>query len=316
MKNILTLIFITICTTCFAGEIHPTIKTSTALPQGQDLSYATQSAWQVLLSYEGKDLSKLDKKSQTELQKSTDILLGQQKIKGYWGNEPRYLFFSKISNAQGQVNYILFDNEGIMYIPSHYMVHIHIFNRDGKFLDTSSFSCGWRVTKIETQITKMTEIGRDILLISGDWMDGIFPNGPRYKEYYALVDKKIMLLRLEENTKDNPAYQLIRNNYGPDLQMGLTNIGRSAEEWTKALKSNDYAEVLTALTWLGGIHLNSRNPPSLQNWTHENIYEAQVADELHSRKDVQEILQKLSLSSNPWVKEEATFAEKVEYLKR
>jgi hypothetical protein len=58
--------------------------------------------------------------------------------------------------------------------------------------------------------------------------------------------------------------------------------------------------------WLGGMHLNPRNPAP--EYSHEEMSEAQLADELRSSESVKVALEKLLKSKNPWVRRAAELA--------
>jgi hypothetical protein len=150
----------------------------------------------------------------------------------------------------------------------------------------------------------MSEIGREVLEVSSR---PVINGRDVAKQYYALIGEKVLLVRLEDGGGN-----LIRNIYGtPNHTIGLTLTGRSANEWEKALESNDVAEVLATLTWLSGTHWNPRNPSP--EYAHEEMREAQLADYIRSRKGVKLMLKKLTQSENTWVQNAAQLAIKVEY---
>ena len=283
------------------GYLHPKLPHAPnppVLAQNPKPSDANISAWQVLLSFENQDLRKLDQKSRVELQKAIDTLVGKRE------NElliPRLI--SKIANAQGQVSYALIEESPLLTIPGECGIRVHVFSLEGKLLNTSAFSSGWRITLTEMQLKYMPEIGREALEVSSK---PVINGRDVAKQYYALIGEKALLVRLEDS-----GGQLIRNIYGaPNHTIGLTLTGRSAKDWEKALESNDVAEVLATLTWLNGIHWDPRTPAAEYN---EEMGEARLADDVRSREGVKVAIRRLMQSENTWVRNAAELAAKVEY---
>lgn len=269
------------------------------LAQNPKSSEADTSAWQLLLSFENQDLKKLDQKSRVDLQKAIDNLVGKRK------NElllPRLI--SKISNAQGQIIYALVEESPLLTIPGECGIRVHIFSLEGKLLSSSAFTSGWRITLTKMKFKFMSEIGREVLEVSSE---PVINGRDVAKQYYALIGGKVLLIRLEDS-----GGQLIRNIYGtPNHTIGYTLNGRSAKEWEKALESNDTAEILATLTWLGGINWNPQNPSP--EYAPEEMSEARLADDVRSREGVKIELRRLMQSENMWVKSAANLAAKVEY---
>ncbi len=58
--------------------------------------------------------------------------------------------------------------------------------------------------------------------------------------------------------------------------------------------------MLAALTWLGGTHLNPREPAPYPDL--EDVREARLAEEVRSRADVRATLDALARSENAWVR--------------
>ena len=71
-----------------------------------------------------------------------------------------------------------------------------------------------------------------------------------------VVGNRISLAYLEEDG------QFERNNYqDSNMTIGPSIRGRSADDWEKALRSTDTAEVMSALIWLGGLHWSGQPAP-------------------------------------------------------
>lgn len=284
----------------FASLRRNVLHDSNKMAVSQERSNADISAWQLLLTFENQQLGELDQKSSIKLRTAIDTLVGKRENELFL--KPR--LFSKISNAVGQISYALIEESPLLMIPGESGIRIHLFNPEGKLRFSSAFSSGWRIALTEMRVRYRPEIGREVLEVGSH----PFINGRDVvKQYYALIGEKVLLVRLENSTG-----RAIPNLYGaPNHTIGLTLVGRSASEWEKALNSQDAVEKLATLMWLGGMHLNPRNPAP--EYSHEEMSEAQLADELRSSESVKVALEKLLKSKNPWVRRAAELALKAEY---
>ena len=257
------------------------------------------AAWRVLLSLENQYLGELDEESERELKKAIVTLVGPRDD---WPLIPRLV--SRISNAEGQTSYALIEESPLLTIPGDSGIRVHLFSLEGKLLGSSAFQSGWRITLTGMKVKYLPEIGREVLEVSSRPVIG---GRDVARQYYALIGEEMLLVRLEDS-----GGRLIRNYYDtPNDTIGPTLTGRSADEWERALESNDVAEVLATLTWLGGTHLNPRNP--LLVYAHEEMSEARLADEVRALKGVKAALGKLAQSENEWVRSAAQLAVDVKY---
>ena len=261
----------------------------------------TSSAWRVLLSFEGRDLRKLDRESAVTLRKAVETLLG-----GRVDSERAFIFprlFSKLSDARGQTRYVFIEESPLITVPGRSRIYAHVFDTEGGLLGSSDFNCGHRIFLTEMEVAYAPEVGRELLLVhSRPTING----ADIARQFYALVGEKVLLVRLEDS-----GGRLVRNTYAsPGHTIGLTLTGRAAKEWEEALASDDVAETLATMTWLGGAHLNPRKPAP--EYAHEKHSEARVADEARSREGVRAALDKLTRSENPWVKGAAEMAAKAD----
>jgi hypothetical protein len=258
-----------------------------------------ESAWQELLSFENQDLRELDQKSRADLQNAIDTLAGESENGRL---VPRLV--SKIPGVQGQISYALVEESPLVTIPGQSGIRIHLFNSEGKLLSSAAFSTGWRISLADMKLTYVPEIGREVLVVNSK------PeiNGRDVaKQYYALIGEKVLLVRLEDSSG-----KPVRNIYGaPHHTIGPALSGRSAGEWEKVLESRDEAEVLAALTWLGGIHWNPDSPAP--EYEHEELSEAYLAEGVRSSKAVKVALSRLARSENAWLRSATALAAKVEY---
>lgn len=244
-------------------------------------------------------LSKLDDHQAQRLQKAIEALVGKRE------NEflvPRLL--TKLSDSKGQTRYILIEESPLLFIPGNSGLRVHVFTLDGSLIRSSGFHTGWRIEITDVRVAYMAQIGRQALEVKSE---PVINGGDVAKQFYALVNDDVLLIRLED--KDG---HLVRNVYGaPNVTCGFTITDRSVDEWENALKSSDTAEVLATLSWLSGTHWDPRQPAP--EYQHEEISEAQIAAAACSSQGVKATLKTLQLSEKPWVREAASLATTTEY---
>src|SRR6185369_14161124 len=97
--------------------------------------------WQVLLSFQNEDLTKLPDKQRHTLQAAIDRIIGPQ-------DERLYPFsptlFRAITSTTGQTRYILISVQPLFSIPGEARVRMHVFDSAGASLSSDEFSGGWR----------------------------------------------------------------------------------------------------------------------------------------------------------------------------
>ena len=253
------------------------------------------SAWELLLSLENRDLRKFDALTTTQVQMAIDKLVGRSQ-----NQFPR--LFSKLSTNQEEQRYILIEESPLVTVPGESRLRLSLFTENGILLSSSEFSAGWRIVLSEIRLIQVKGIEGDVLEVESYPMI----NGADVaKQYYAPVADEMRLIRLEDSSG-----ALISNIYRtPNHTIGFTPIGRSADDWEKALESKDVTEVLAALTWLGGVHLNVDGVGDGQpaSW-HEYVSEANLVETVRGRSAVKASLERLKHSDNRWIREAAKAA--------
>lgn len=265
-----------------------------AAPVGATLTQVL-SVWTILLSVQNRDLRKIEGPAKAQLEMAIESLRGKV--------ENQFLvarLFSKVSTNNGEQRYVLIEESPLVFIPGDSRLRISLFNPDGELLDSSEFGAGWRIGLTEIRFIQVKDIRGEVLEVES--YPGI-GGADVARQYYALVGDKMRLIRLEDS---NGA--LTPNRYStPNHNIGLTQTGRSAADWQEALLSNDLAEVLATLTWLGGWHWNIKNGDESAYW-HEEPAEARLVEEVRARPAVRKAVNALKDSDNPWVRDAARAA--------
>ena len=253
------------------------------------------SAWATLLSYQDRDLIKIEGVAKAQLEIAIESLRG--KVENHF-LEAR--LFSKVSTYNGEQKYVLIEESPLYFIPGDSRLRISLFTPDGQLLDSSEFGAGWRIFLTDIRFIYVKDIEGVVLEVESH---RAINGADVAKQYYAFVGDKMRLIRLEDSTG-----ALTPNYYStPNHNIGLTQTGLSAAEWQEALLSNDVAEVLATLTWLGGVHLDRRYGDKREYW-HEDPAEARLVEEVRARPAVKTAVKALKRSDNRWVRDAARWA--------
>lgn len=259
------------------------------------------SPWQVLLSFENQHLESLSEQNDRAVRGAIEALTGRSNQNVYPIFVPR--LFRTISNTKGETRYVLVEEAPLVEIPGESRLRVHIFDTTGYLLSGEEFSAGWRLALTDVNIDKIyiTGVKQDALVADGE---GCFGGHPSH-QYYVVVGNRITLIYFEEDGL------MERNDYQDwNLTIGPLIWERSADDWQKALQSDDPAEVMSALIWFGGFHWDGQASPY-----DEDKPEAEKVAALRSREDVLQRIMELTHSPNQWVQTAAEAALKNNYEK-
>ena len=254
------------------------------------------SPWEVLLAFENQDLEGLPEESRRVLSQAIESATGQPASDEHRLFEPA--FFRKISNTSGEQRYLLVENAYPVIIPGESRMRVHVFDTYGRVLSVNDFAAGWRTVLTGFKVRTWFLENKDVLIVDGENVFG----GHASRQYYAIIGNDIRLIYLSSD--DDRFYP---NGYSYRNQTIGPKICRSADEWEKALRSDDQAEVLSALVWLGGHHWDGALPPY-----DEDRADAEKVSSLLSRDEVVQRLKELSQSENTRIASAAQSALKNE----
>jgi hypothetical protein len=237
--------------------------------------------WQVLLSFQNRDLKKLDKQSEARLRIAIDSVGGGiEAEEAPWGFQP--ILFQALLNTAGQQRYLLVEEANTRFVPGTSYLRLRWFDLDGKVLNARTASV-YRELFTGVHVRKVDAVRGDMLVVESMYM----PFG-RYqpRQFYALVENEIRLVYIELNGRFDPT--ISADGIAP-------HIKRPVDEWELALFSEDYVEVMSALLWINANH-----------WTgvpmHYDEKEGETVETLLKRNDIRQRLRQLKQSTNPWMK--------------
>lgn len=103
--------------------------------------------------------------------------------------------------------------------------------------------------------------------------------------------------------------KLVQNEYVyPNFEIGILPEAKTVQEWLNLLQSQDQADVLSALTFLGGRHINESAHPNTDLPTQSKY--AQIFKEVLADTRIQDRIQQLRSLENEWVRQAAQLASR------
>ena len=267
-----------------------------------------QEAWDGLLSLENKDLQQVDSQDIQELlsywQRSTPEVKKRppyhifDPVPPFY--DPRYLW--KVENPNEPARYVLIGAIGPFEIPGDSRAEGYVFDLQGNRLSYTEFSLGGRANFEGVSLVRNDEIDLPLIKFSTNRVD--LGSG----QYYALIGDSLSLIRLEGEVT------ALRNQFVADnWTMGPRVPERTPEEWESSLRSNNPAEVLWALTWIGGKRWDLKIPTQVgsDGYTEPMPDVRKNSESVVSvcqRPGVQQRLKELRGSGSKWMMEAAELA--------
>ena len=144
-----------------------------------------ESPWQVLLTFQDRDLNQLSESQGHILQRSIDAILGPQDP-----NERPFFprVFRTMSNTSGETRYILVREQPLMEIPGEPRIRTYVFDSTGKLLTRDEFSGGWRTHVTGVHVASNILLHQDALVVDGKYWTGAHST----HHYYVLVGDRVV----------------------------------------------------------------------------------------------------------------------------
>jgi len=198
-----------------------------------------------------------------------------------------------------QTRYVVLLGEDLGIIPGGTSACVQLFDGTLKRYQSWPFQTGWRNILIDASVEHTTELGTDLLVIH---TVKVINGRDIAKEYFAIGDDRLRLVRLEDSTGE-----IRQNEYVfPNYEIGTVPSAQTIQGWTALLVSKDKSDVLSALVFLGGRHL-AEDRRLLLPEPHESKYAA-LFQQLLSSQPVYSLIDQLSKSENVWIRDAAALA--------
>jgi hypothetical protein len=257
------------------------------------LPLAIQSQTSELDPFVANDLSTQRLSSDARLK--VDQIVGQ--IPKGFAQEPVPWYVWKTHAVQ--TRYIVLLGESLGSIPGGSSACLQLFDAATNRINSWSFQVGWRANLLDASIEYSNELASDLIV----FRTAPVVNGRNItKEYFALGNDRLRFIRLENDKGD-----LARNEYVfPNYEIGIAPDAHTVEQWSALLESKDKADVLSALVFLGGKHIDEPERRSLPG-PHESNYAA-LFRELIGSPRIRELVEYLSNSDSEWIRQAALLA--------
>jgi hypothetical protein len=214
--------------------------------------------------------------------------------KGYAGKPvPWYVWKT---NSDGRTRYVVLLGERLAIIPGNSSACVQLFDSKARRINSWSFQTGHRLDLIDASIEYSSNLASDLIVIH----TVPFINGLNVaKEYFAISGDRLRLVRMEN---DNGV--LVQNEYAfPVYEIGLVPHAKSVDEWAGLLESKDKADVLSALVFLGGRHIDGPGPDLGARSNYAPLFQ-----QLLSNPRIREIIERFGNSDDDWIKQGAGLA--------
>lgn len=264
-----------------------------------------------LVAYVGKDLRRLEATELKKFREQTEKLTGDKPEKKEWGAYEPWWVKPFIQNDKAWLWLEAYPGYAVPDVSS---LQVHIFDTSWKRVVKQSFPTGYRQFLKEVTLNVDTPLKQPLLVAtlisSGPFVvqEGThkpaFEQGDFQRQYYALLNDRFVLIRLEDNTgKIIPNHYLWRTPLkGPPVPQ------RMVQEWIRTLRSTNATEQLATLVWLSGAHRSSSEVRK-EDINQESVADSEIFEAVRRAPETRQIVRELAEKATGWVQEYARFTQ-------
>jgi hypothetical protein len=192
--------------------------------------------------------------------------------------------------------YIVLLGESLILIPGGSSACVQLFDSTTRRINSWSFQVGWRADLYDASMEYSDDFASDMIILR----TAPVINGRNItKEYFSLKNDRLRFVRLE-----NDKGALVQNEYVfPNYEIGIIPDAKTVEEWAALLQSEDKADVLSALIFLSGKHIDEPEKQLLPG-PHESNYVG-LYKKLTRSARIHDLVEHLAESENNWVRQAA-----------
>jgi hypothetical protein len=162
------------------------------------------------------------------------------------GPQPWHLWKT---NGAHPARYIFLLGAPLFMIPGGSSASVQLFDATENSIATWSFQTGWRINLVNASLEYSSKLSGQLMVLR---TQPAVNARNIAKEYFAIAGDRLRLVRLE-----NDKGELVQNEYiFPNYEIGLIPLAKTTEDWAAVLESEDIADVLSALVFLGGRHID------------------------------------------------------------
>jgi hypothetical protein len=215
-----------------------------------------------------------------------------------FGLEPWHVW--RVSHI-GHARYVVLLGQNLFFIPGGTSAKVELFDPASTMMRSWSFQTGWRNELTDASLTHSTELNTDLLVLRSA---PVINGRDIAVEYFAINQDDLRLVRLEDSKG-----AAVQNEYlFPNSEIGIVPSAQSLQDWIGLLQSEEKSDVLSALVFLGGQHLDEQARMMLPE-THESKY-ANLFQQLLADAGIRESIMRLTQSDNAWVRDAAILASR------
>ncbi len=203
------------------------------------------------------------------------------------------------TSRAGRTRYVVVLGEDLFIIPGECTARILLLDASGGRINGWSFQAGWRLFLTDASFEPSANVAGDLVVLR---TERAINGRDIAKEYFAIGDDRLRLVRLE-----NSKGEAVQNEYVfPNYELGIAPDAKSPDQFVALLESSDKADVLSALVFLGGQHLDDARRMSLPE-PHESKYAALFQEAIGDPR-IQASILRLTMSDNEWIRQAARLA--------
>jgi hypothetical protein len=203
------------------------------------------------------------------------------------------------TDRSGRARYVMLLGESLVLVPGGTSACIQLFDATPTLIRNQCFQTGWRNQLISASLEYSEELSSDLVVIR---TLPVINGRDIRKEYFAISEDRVRLVRLEDSGGAG-----VQNEYVfPNYEIGAAPPAQTVEAWTSLLQSQDRSDVLSALVFLGGRHLDEHER-KLHSESRESKY-APLFQQLVTTTAIRELISQLRNSDSPWIRDAAALA--------
>lgn len=253
----------------------------------------------------GRDLAALDDRAKGRLR---ELVAGLPPPTTAWGDRwddipSRHLFPHPLADGTLVLIHLAY---GTSSIPGAACVTVRFLDPAGPQLAAAPFFAGWRTILDHAEYRLDPDFGPVIELTHNPKVRRPGENIADGRQVYAVAGLRLALLRIEDGKG-----ALVYNSYGhPTWRHGPATPTRTAADWERMLESDDLAQALEALVWLGGNHKEEQTDPGFPE--SEDAAAVRFVEDVRRRPGVKAAVGRLTAHDHRWVSEAALLAQERE----
>jgi hypothetical protein len=140
--------------------------------------------WQILLSFQNRDLRNVPRESARTLRQTIDVLLGDRKPNGLFFP----VIFRTITNINSHTRYVLVLERPLLQVPDESQLRMYVFDDAGRLLTNDEYSGGWRADVTAVSVSRNDLLNQEALIVDTQYIK----EGPLSHNYFVLDGDRIV----------------------------------------------------------------------------------------------------------------------------